>query len=121
VTAAALTSEIKPLTHPASVDSIPTSANKEDHVSMSMAAALKASRVVALATHVLAVELLCAAEAIDLLAPLRSSDPLMQVHAAVRSVVARRDADRSPAPDLDALARMIRTGALDHSARPHVN
>jgi histidine ammonia-lyase len=121
VTAAALTSEIKPLAHPASVDTIPTSANKEDHVSMSMAAALKASRVVDLATHVVAVELLCAAEAIDLLAPLRSSGPLMLVHDAVRALVARRDADRPPAPDLEALARMIRTGALDHIARLHVN
>ena len=121
VTAAALTSEIKPLAHPASVDSIPTSANKEDHVSMSMAAALKASRVVDLATHVVAVELLCAAEAIDLLAPLTTSDALSRVHDAVRAVVARRDTDRPPAPDLDALARMIRTGALDHIARLHVN
>lgn len=121
VTAAALTSEIKPLTHPASVDSIPTSANKEDHVSMSMAAALKSSRVVDLATHVLAVELLCAAEAIDLLAPLRTSESLSHVHAAVRAVVTRRESDRPPAPDLDALARMIRTGALDHIARLHVN
>jgi histidine ammonia-lyase len=121
VTAAALTSEIKPLAHPASVDTIPTSANKEDHVSMSMAAALKASRVVVLTAHVLAVELLCAAEAIDLLAPLRSSDALIAVHDAVRAVVARRDGDRPPAPDLDALARMIRTGALDHIARLYVN
>jgi histidine ammonia-lyase len=121
VTAAALTSEIKPLAHPASVDSIPTSANKEDHVSMSMAAALKASRVVDLATHVIAVELLCAAEAIDLLAPLATSDALARVHDAVRAVVPRRDSDRPPAPDLDALARMIRTGALDHIARLHVN
>ena len=70
VTAAALTSEIKTLAHPASVDTIPTSANKEDHVSMSMAAALKAERALQLATSVLAVEVLCACQAIDLLAPL---------------------------------------------------
>ena len=70
VTAAALTSEIKTLAHPASVDTIPTSANKEDHVSMSMAAALKAERALQLATHVIAVEVLCACQAIDLLAPL---------------------------------------------------
>ncbi|MDE3153891.1 MAG: histidine ammonia-lyase, partial [Acidobacteriota bacterium] len=67
VTAAALTSELKVLAHPSSVDTIPTSANKEDHVSMSMAAALKAARAVDLARHVVAVELLCACEAIDLL------------------------------------------------------
>ena len=80
VTAAALTSEIKTLAHPASVDTIPTSANKEDHVSMSMAAALKAERALQLATHVIAVELLCACQAIDLLAPLVSSAALMHVH-----------------------------------------
>ena len=73
VTAAALTSEIKTLSHPASVDTIPTSANKEDHVSMSMHAALKAERALQLATHVIAVEMLCACQAIDLLAPLASS------------------------------------------------
>ena len=65
VTAAAVTSELKSLAHPASVDSIPTSANKEDHVSMSMGAALKAADAVALATQVVAVELLTAARAID--------------------------------------------------------
>src|SRR5918998_1323681 len=65
VTAAALTSEIKTLAHPASVDTIPTSANKEDHVSMSMAAALKAMDALELARQVLAVELLCACQALD--------------------------------------------------------
>jgi histidine ammonia-lyase len=121
VTAAALTSEIKALAHPASVDSIPTSANKEDHVSMSMAAALKAAQVAELASGVLAVELLCAAEAIDLLAPLQTSAPLARVHAAIRQRVPRRAGDRPPAPDLDALARMIRSGALDHTVGPLVN
>ena len=70
VTAAALTSELKTLCHPASADTIPTSANKEDHVSMSMGAALKAERALQLARHVLAIEMLCACQAIDLLAPL---------------------------------------------------
>ena len=76
VTAAALASELKTLAHPASVDTIPTSAGKEDHVSMSMAAALKAGRAVDLARSVVAIELLCAAQGLDLLAPLRSSPPL---------------------------------------------
>ncbi len=73
VTAAALTSELKTLAHPASVDTIPTSANKEDHVSMSMAAGLKAARALELARGVIAIELLCACQALDLLAPLTTS------------------------------------------------
>ena len=94
VTAAALASEMKSLAHPASVDTIPTSGNKEDHVSMSMTAALKAERAVALATDVLAIELLCAARAIDLLAPLTTSAALARVHRAVRAVVPAHDGDR---------------------------
>jgi histidine ammonia-lyase len=121
VTAAALTSEIKALAHPASVDSIPTSANKEDHVSMSMAAALKAAQVVDLAMGVLAVELLCAAEAIDFLSPLQTSAPLARIHAAIRGHVPRRAGDRPPAPDLEALARMIARGELDHIVGGLVN
>ena len=85
VTAAALASEIKTLAHPASVDTIPTSANREDHVSMSMGAALKAERAVALATRVVAVEILCACQALDLLAPLTTSPRLQRVHERVRA------------------------------------
>ena len=70
VTAAAVASEMKTLAHPAGVDTIPTSANKEDHVSMSMTAALKAERSVSRAREVIAIEILCACQAIDLLAPL---------------------------------------------------
>jgi histidine ammonia-lyase len=121
VTAAALTSEIKTLAHPASADTIPTSANKEDHVSMSMGAALKAERAVDLAASVIAVEVLCACQAIDLLAPLTSSPPLMNVHAEVRRVVPTLADDRSPASDLDAIARLIRRGALEYAAGVVVN
>ena len=121
VTAAALASELKALAHPVAVDTIPTSANKEDHVSMSMAAALKASRAVELATWVVAVELLCACEAIDLLAPLATSPPLAKVHALVRTRVARRDGDRPPSPDIEAIAALIAAGALDHIVGPLVN
>ncbi len=121
VTAAALTSEIKTLAHPASVDTIPTSANKEDHVSMSMGAALKAERALHLATHVLAVEVLCACQALDLLAPLVSSDTLMRVHAAVRHHVPTLTDDRSPSPDLDRIATMIRTGVLEYASAAVVN
>ena len=113
VTAAALASEIKTLAHPASVDTIPTSANREDHVSMSMGAALKASRALELASRVIAVEILCAAQALDLLAPLTTSAMLARVHAAVRAVVPALTADRPPAPDIDAIAAMISNGSLE--------
>jgi histidine ammonia-lyase len=113
VTAAALTSELKVLAHPASVDSIPTSGNKEDHVSMSMAAALKAEQAVALARQVIAIELLCAAQAIDLLAPLTTSPALARVHEIIRTQVAPLDADRPPAPDIAAVDALIARGALD--------
>lgn len=121
VTAAALTSELKGLAHPASVDTIPTSGNKEDHVSMSMAAALKAERAVALARQVVAVELLCAAQAIDLLAPLTTSGPLARVHAVIRASVAPLVHDRPPAPDIAAIDRLIARGAFDHASGVVVN
>ncbi len=121
VTAAALTSEVKTLAHPASVDTIPTSANKEDHVSMSMAAALKAERALQLATHVIAVEVLCACQAHDLLAPLVTSDPLTRVHHAVRERVPTLADDRPPAPDLERIAQMIRSGSLEYASGAIVN
>jgi histidine ammonia-lyase len=113
VTAAAVASELKSLAHPAGVDTIPTSANREDHVSMSMTAALKAERAVARAEEVIAIEILCACQAIDLLAPLETSPPLGAVHRLVRSRVATLDRDRAPAPDIVAIAALIRGGALD--------
>ena len=121
VTAAALASEMKSLAHPASVDTIPTSGNKEDHVSMSMTAALKAEQAVVLATDVLAIELLCAARAIDLLAPLATSAALSRVHRAVRAVVPAHDGDAPPSPDIAALARIIAAGELDHASGLDVN
>ena len=112
VTAAALTSEIKTLAHPASVDTIPTSANREDHVSMSMGAALKAAQALELAIRVVAIELLCACQAIDLLAPLTTSPRLARVHAHVRNVVPPLTVDRPPAPDIDAIVQLIASGSL---------
>jgi histidine ammonia-lyase len=120
VTAAALVSEIKTLAHPASVDTIPTSANREDHVSMSMGAALKAERALHLATRVVAAEILCACQAIDLLAPLTSSLPLERVHTRVRAVVPRLVGDRPPAPDIEAIAAMIEDGSLESSCQLEV-
>src|SRR6478735_154595 len=121
VTAAALTSEIKTLSHPASVDTIPTSANKEDHVSMSMHAALKAERALQLAVHVIAVEILCACQAIDLRSPLISSAPLMRAHHAVRAQVPMLIDDRPPAPDLAAIARIVAGGELEYATGIIVN
>jgi histidine ammonia-lyase len=121
VTAAALTSELKTLAHPASVDSIPTSGNKEDHVSMSMAAGLKASRAIDLAEHVVAVELLCAAQAIDLLRPLESSVPLRSVHRALRERVSTLEHDRPPSPDIAVIVAMIAGGELERACAHKVN
>ena len=121
VTAAALTSEIKTLSHPASVDTIPTSANKEDHVSMSMGATLKAERALQTGEHVIAIEVLCACQAIDLLAPLESSRALMNAHRAVRKLVPTLVDDRSPAPDIDAITELISNGTLEYATGIVVN
>jgi histidine ammonia-lyase len=113
VTAAALTSEVKTLAHPSSADTIPTSANREDHVSMSMGAALKAARAVDLARRVLAIELLLAAQGLDLLAPLTTSPVLQRVHAAVRARVPTLTDDRPPSPDIEAIAAAIADGFVE--------
>jgi histidine ammonia-lyase len=115
VTAAALASELKTLAHPASVDTIPTSANREDHVSMSMGAALKAARAVDNAGRVLAVEALCACQAIDLLAPLTTSAPLARAHAFVRTLAPTLTDDRPPAPDIEAIAAVILDGSFERA------
>jgi len=112
VTAAALASENKGLAHPASVDSITTSGNKEDYVSMGMAAAIKLKRVIANATNVLAIEACAAAQALDFLLPLKSSQPLQKAHAAIRKVSPKIEHDRVFADDFAKLAELIRSGAL---------
>ena len=112
VTAAALASENKVLAHPASVDSITTSGNKEDYVSMGMNAALKLERVVANTTHVLAIEAAAAAQAVEFLEPLKTSPRLQQAHAAIRAVSSKVDHDRVLADDLSNLAQLIRDGRL---------
>ncbi len=100
VTAAALASESKGLAHPASVDSIPTSADKEDHVSMGMGAALKLGSMVSNTTTIFAIELLCAAQGIDLLRPMRTSAPLEKLHAAVREHIDVWVEDREMSADV---------------------
>lgn len=112
VTAAALVSENKVLAHPASVDSITTSGNKEDYVSMGMNAALKLMRVVQNTRNVLAIEALAAAQAIDFLLPLETSRRGRQAQGAIRSVSPAMTHDRSIAPDIEHVAAMIASGKL---------
>ena len=121
VTAAALTSELKTTAHPASVDTIPTSGNREDHVSMSMSAALKAWRALELASQVVAIELLCAAQAHDLLRPLVTSPPLARVHARVRERVPSLDGDRPPSRDIAAITELVASGDLERACAMKVN
>jgi len=112
VTAAALASENKVLAHPASVDSITTSGNKEDYVSMGMAAANKLKRVVTNTTNVLAIEGCAAAQAIEFLAPLKTSPLLQRAHAAIRRVSPRIEQDRVFAGEFARVAEVIRAGLL---------
>jgi histidine ammonia-lyase len=116
-TAAALVSECKVLAHPASVDSIPTSADKEDHVSMGMHAARKLAQVLDNAERVVAIELLAAAQGIEFLRPLRTTGALEAVHARIREVSPPLDADRTLAPDIEAVAGLIRSGRITEAAQ----
>ena len=110
VTAASLASECKVLSHPASVDTIPTDGNKEDVVPMAMGAAWKLRRVVHNVRHVLAIELMCAAQGLDYRAPLRPGRGAARGHALVRKVVPRLEQDRVLSPDIAALADAIGHG-----------
>ncbi len=108
VTAAALASENKSLAHPACVDSLPTSANQEDHVSMAAFAARRLGEMNLNSRYILAVELLAAAQGIDLRRPLRSNDYIEAYHSDIRSVARRMVEDRHFQPDLEALANLIK-------------
>ncbi|HMD18158.1 MAG TPA: histidine ammonia-lyase [Terriglobales bacterium] len=112
VTAAALVSENKVLAHPASVDSITTSGNKEDFVSMGMTAANKLKKVVENTRNTLAIEAMAAAQAIDFLAPLKTSKPLQQAHAAIRAVCRTMEKDRVMYQDFARLAELIASGKV---------
>jgi histidine ammonia-lyase len=116
VTAAALASENKGLAHPASVDSIPTSANKEDHVSMGVTAALKAARVVANTRRILAIEAIAAGQALEFLKPLETSAALKAAVARLREVVPPYDTDRVLSPEIEAVAAVVSEGTLDLAA-----
>ncbi len=118
VTAAALASENKMLSHPASVDSLPTSANQEDHVSMATHGALRLLRMLANTEGIIAIELLAAADGIDFRRPLKTSQPLEQAFAAIRAKVARRREDRVFGPDIEAVRALIEGGTLSPLVGP---
>ncbi|HUO26398.1 MAG TPA: histidine ammonia-lyase [Candidatus Aquilonibacter sp.] len=112
VTAAALVSENKVLAHPASVDSITTSGNKEDYVSMGMTAAIKLKRIVENTRNVLAIEAMAAAQAMDFLAPLKTSKRGQAAHAAIRSVCPTMEKDRAMYGDFVRIAELITAGKI---------
>ncbi len=118
--AAALVSENKVLAHPASVDSIPTSAGQEDHVSMGNAAGLQALQVLANAERALAIELLAGAQAIEFLAPLKPGEGVCAVHDVVRSLSPRLEADRSLSSDIERVAAAIRSGEVVAAAESRI-
>ena len=116
ITAAALVAESRSIAMPASIGSIPTDANQEDFVPMGMAAAWKAARILANAQRVVAAELLCAAQGLEFLRPLRAGRGVERLHQALRRLdppVAPLQADRPPAPDLERITAAIRAGVLD--------
>jgi histidine ammonia-lyase len=110
VTAAALASECKVLAHPASVDTIPTDGNKEDVVPMAMGAAWKLRRVVHNVQHVMAIELMCAAQGVEYRRPLHASRSVEEAISVVRELVAPLEQDRVLAPDIAVLADAVSTG-----------
>jgi histidine ammonia-lyase len=116
VVAAALVSECKALAHPASVDSIPTSADKEDHVSMSPIAARKLAAIVENLEQVLAIELITAFQAMEFLRPLRSSAAIESVRRALRRVVPAWRKDRLMTADLAASRDFLRSNAMEKAA-----
>jgi histidine ammonia-lyase len=117
VTAAALVSENKVLAHPASVDSITTSGNKEDYVSMGMTAAIKLKKIIENTRNTLAIEAMAAAQALDLLAPLKTSKRLQQAQAAIRAVSTKLEKDRVMYLDFARIADGIASGKIASALR----
>jgi histidine ammonia-lyase len=113
IVSAALINECQVLAHPSSTGSIPTSGGKEDHVSMGMTGALKLRQIVEHAERIVAIELMCAAQALEFRRPLRPSRQIERAYAAVRAVVPRLEQDRVLAPDIAAMAAAVREGAFN--------
>jgi histidine ammonia-lyase len=121
VAAASIVSENKTLCHPASVDSIPTSADKEDHVSMGAWAARKAGKVIVNTGRVLSLELMSAAQGIDFLRPKKSSQAIEEVHALVRKKVKKVDQDRAFYEDYDALQEIMHSAEMKKILQVHLS
>lgn len=119
-TAAALVSENKTLCHPASVDSLSTSAGTEDHVSMGGFAARKCLQVVRNVEKVIAIELLAACQAIEFLRPLKTTLPLEEAIKVVRGAVAAWDKDRYMSPDIQAATKMLKEGKILNAVKTHI-
>jgi histidine ammonia-lyase len=111
-TAAALVSENKILAHPASVDSIPTSADQEDHVSMGTIASRKAANILENAQNVVAIEYMCACQGIDYLAPLKPSEPIEAAYKIIRNVVSKLEDDRPLSPDIIKIQELMKSGDI---------
>ncbi|TVL99422.1 MAG: histidine ammonia-lyase [Candidatus Brocadia sp. WS118] len=111
-TAAALVSENKVLAHPASVDSIPTSANKEDHVSMGTIAARKCREVLKNAEHVISIELLCAAQAMDLFTNLKAGVGTMEAYRIIRKHISHMEQDRILSDDINTMYKLVHEGKI---------
>jgi histidine ammonia-lyase len=113
ICAVSLLNEAKVLAHPASIDNVPTSGAKEDHVSMGMTAAVKLRNIASNAEHVIAIELLAAAEGLEYRVPLRSSEPIERAHDLIRAVVPRLTEDRPLSYDIQRIAAAIQRGDFD--------
>ncbi len=120
VTAASLASENKSMAHPASVDSLPTSANQEDHVSMATFAARRLTPMLSNTAHIVAIELLAAAQGIEFLRPLTSAPALEGVMRLVRSVSPAMMQDRSLARDMQAMHHLVASGAIGDATETHI-
>jgi histidine ammonia-lyase len=112
VAAASLASELKAMSTPHSVDSIPTSGDQEDYVSMGMSAARRLAPMMANLQRIIAIEMLAACQGIDLLAPLRTGPESQRAVDIVRAVSPTLEADRSLSPDIEAVADLIRSAAF---------
>ncbi|MDB5513140.1 MAG: hutH [Enterovirga sp.] len=120
VTAAALTAENKMLAHPASVDSIPTSANQEDHVSMATHGAYRLGQMSENAMTIVALEWLTAAQGLDFYAPAKPAAPIAEAHRRLRAEVPHYDRDRFMAPDIATATRLVGQGAVDGVLPPEL-
>ncbi|EYD75393.1 Histidine ammonia-lyase [Rubellimicrobium mesophilum DSM 19309] len=120
MTAAALASENKSLAHPASVDSIPTSANQEDHVSMATFAARRLFDMADNVATILAIELLAAAQGVDLCPDPPLAPRMKRLHDLVRQAVPFMDQDRFLAPDIEAAETLVRSGSLTDGLMLHL-